>query len=154
MSVISTNPILFGGINILSVNGWLTTATDTFRYSKRDVTNLSLAHSNNSVTSSAFYKNKLVNVRGVIRVTGREQLDDSITQLRKILEPINQTLQLPVSGVQRRFVRTTVSNIVIANVNGGYAEIDIEIVASEPYNYSITTTELINIINLTSGNKS
>lgn len=154
MIVTIAEPIYFGGVNILSVPGWMTTGLDTFRYPKRDVSDFPLAHSNKSVTTSAFYKGKPVNVRGVIRLSGREALDDALSTLRKILEPINQTLQLPISGNQRRYLRTTVNNIAISNVNGGYAEVDIEFTTSDPYNYGIITTEVLNVINLTSGNKS
>lgn len=155
MSLIkTTDPIYFGGVDLNSISGWRTTDTDTYRYPKRDTTEFPIAYSNQQAITSAFYTERMLSISGVITSTGREALDDSISELRRILEPINQTLQLPVSGNQRIFNEVTVTNITISDVKGGYAAIDIELATTDPFNYSLTSVELLNIINLTSGNKS
>jgi phage-related protein len=85
-------------------------------------------------------------------VSGRDSLDTSISELRRILYPINKILQLPISDSQRKFINTTVSNIVISDVGGGYAAINIELSTSDPYNYDLVTTQALNVSNLnTSG---
>ena len=144
-----TAPIYFGGVDLNSVSGWLTTGTDTFRYPSRKVNNFNISQSNNSVTTSAFFEGRSVNIRGIIRVSGRELLDDSVSELRRILEPSNQVLQMPISGNQRKFNDVTVSNVVISDVNGGMARIDIEFKTSDPFNYALSTTESLNVSNLT-----
>jgi len=149
-----TDSILFDGVNLLSVAGWRTTGTDTYRYPKRDVKVLNLASSNDTATTSAFYAGRSINVRGVIARSSRELLDASITELKRILEKYNKTLELPISGERRQFYKTTVTNIMITDVGGGFAKIDIELATTEPFNYEITSTTLLNVANLTSGNKS
>lgn len=144
-----TSPIYFGGIDINSITGWITTGTDTFRYPSRQVNTFNLAQSDNSVTTSAYFAGRKINIRGMIRVSGRENLDDSISELRRILEPINQTLQLSVSGNERKFNDVTVSNVSISDVGGGMAKIEIELTASDPFNYALTTTQALNVSNLT-----
>lgn len=144
-----TTPIYFNGTDLNSIAGWITTGTDTFRYPNRKVNNFSISSSNNSVTTAAWFESRPINIRGTIRVYGRENLDDSIGELRRILEPINKVLQLPVSGCQRKFNNVTVKNVAITDVAGGMAMIDIEFITSDPFNYSLTTTQVLNISNLT-----
>lgn len=150
MSIMTiTDPIYFGGVNLNSINGWLTTGTDTFRYPTRKVNTFNLTQSDSSVTTSAFFTGRNINIRGIIRVYGRENLDDSLGELRRILEPINQVLQLSVSGNSRKFYNVTTSNISISDVSGGMALIEIEFITSDPFNYALTTTQALNISNLT-----
>lgn len=149
-----SDPVYFNGVDLNSITGWRTTGTDPHRFPQREVTNYSLANSNKSVTTSAFYTGKTINVSGIIAVNGRELLDSSIAELRRILQAENAVLQLPVFGEQRKYFKVTTKNIALKNMGGGYVEIDIEFTSSEIYNYSITSTELLNIVNLTSGIKS
>lgn len=148
------DPIFYGGINLLTVPGITITGIDTFRYPKRKVTTYSLANTNRSVTTSAFYDSRPINIRAIIARNTRTALDGSISRLRQILEPINQVLQLPFEGVPRQFVKTTVENIVLKDIAGGYIAVDIEIVSNDPYVYALTSTQLLSVANLTSGNKS
>lgn len=151
----TTDPIYFDSKNIVSlVPGWITTGTDPNRYPTRDVTKFHIAYTNRSKLTSAFFTDKAINISGIITRSGREELDQSISQLRKLLRPINKTLQLPVSGEQRQFYEATVKNIIVSGVKGGYASISIEFTAADPFNYALTSTELLNVVNLTSGDKS
>ena len=155
MSLIkTTDPIYFGGVNLLSVSGLSITGTDTFRYPNRDVKSFALTQTDKSVTTSAFYSSRPVNIRGIIVATGREDLDTSISELRNILEAKNQTLQLPVFGLQRQLKNVTVSNVAFQDTAGGYTGFDIEFNAADPFFYGTTLLEVLSVINLTSGNKS
>lgn len=147
------DPVYFGGIDLNSIDGWMTTRT-SYRYPNRNVTNYSLANQDDSVTTSAYFSSKIINLEGIIAVAEKELLETAISSLRNILDPINQVLQLPIAGEQRKYKKTTVSSIAITDSNGGYCEVDIEFVSSNYYSYSITTTEALGVVNLTSGNKS
>lgn len=153
-TIMVQEPVYFGAISLNTINGWMTTGVDTFRYPNRDVKNFPLAYTNNSLTTSAFYTGRPIHVRGVLMLTSRNELDDAIGELRVLLEPINQTLQIPVSGRQRQFYKVTVANISFADVKGGYISVDIEFTTTDPNSYETITTEALNIIALTSGNKS
>lgn len=155
MNVVMTQePVYFGGVSLNIINGWMTTGVDTFRYPNRDVKNYPLAYTNKSVTTSGFYKGRPINVRGVLMLTSRNELDTAIGELRALLEPINQTLQVPISGIQRKFNLVTVANIGFTNVAGGYIAVDIEFTTTDPFTYALQSTEVLNVLNLTSGNKS
>ena len=146
--------LLFNGVNLLSVAGSSFVGTDTFRYPKRNVTNSPLANADNSVTTSAFYQGKPVNIRLMIARNSRDDLDASISELRRLLEPINAVLQIPIQGTPRKYNECTVSNIACKDVAGGYISVDIEFLSADPTYYDITTTTLLSVANLTSGNKS
>ena len=155
MSTINmTDPVSFNGTDLNLIAGWRTTGTDTFRYPTRKLTNSSLAHTDKTITTSAYFTGRSIDVRGVITISGRELLDDSISELKRILQPINKTLQLPISGTQRVFSSVTVKNIIIQDVAGGFAKIDVEFATSDPHSYDLATTELLNALNLASGDKS
>lgn len=146
--------LLFNGVNILSVPGSMVTGIDTLRYPKRNVTNNRLANVDNSVTTSAFYDGKPVNIRLVITRSTRDDLDAAVSELRRILEPINAVLQIPIQGTPRKYNKCTVSNIAFKDVGGGYAAVDIEFLSSDPFYYDTTPSTMLSVANLTSGNKS
>lgn len=148
------DPVYFGGVDLNLIEGWQTTGTDPYRDAKRDVQSGVIAYTDLTKTTSMFYGGKPINVSGVITRTAREYLDQSISELKRILHPINQALRLYVAGELRQYNEVTVSNIAISDVAGGYAKVDIEFQTSDPYNYELITTEVLNVVNLTSGNKS
>lgn len=146
--------LLFNGVNLLSVPGSSFVGSDTFRYPKRDVTNSVLANADSSVTTSAFYQGRPVNIRLIITRSGRDDLDASISELRHILEPINAVLQIPIQGSPRKYNKCTVSNIAFKDIAGGYISVDIEFLSSDPFYYDINPSTMLSVANLTSGNKS
>lgn len=154
MSQMMNDPVTFGGNNLLNIPGLRLTGMDTFRFPSRDVKNYPLAYTSRSKTTSAFHYERSVNVRGVFSLHSRDDLDTSIGLLRMILDPINQTLRLPISGELRDFYEVTVKNIAIEDVAGGHARIDIEFGCADPHSHAITDTTLLSVSNLTSGNKS
>lgn len=154
MARTTTEPIIFAGTDILSVEGLFITGTDTYRFPSRKVTTSDLANANKGVTTSAFYSTRPITIRGIISRYSREQLDGSIGELRRILNPLNQTLTLPLESSQRDFYNTTLSNMTLSNAAGGYIEFSAEMIASDPHSYDTITTESLNIINITSGDKS
>ena len=149
-----SDPITFDGVDFNSIAGWMTTGTDTFLDAVRDVRNYHVKNTNESRTVSNYFESKKLTIRGIFAVSGREALDSSITRLKEITYEANKNLVLPIAGVPLQFENVTVENIVITNVAGGYAEIEINFVVGDPYSYATTTSELLNVINLASGNKS
>jgi len=154
MSIIKlSDPIKFNGVDITSVNGWTTTVTNPNRFAN-DVQNYGLSYSDSTTTTSAFLTRKNVNINGVIAVSGRELLETSISDLKRIVKGVNKDLIIAVSGEQRLYRQATIANISIMKIAGGYAEIELEFTVGDPYNYSQTNTEVLNRVNATSGNQS
>lgn len=156
MSIIkTTDPIYYNGYNILSyVPGWFTTGTDVNRLANKTVDTFDLPNNPYSATTNGTYNGKDIMISGILRTNGREALDSALSLLRRMFKVDNATLQLPVSGEQRYFYNCSVRSVVPENIKGGYAEITIMLHADDPYSYATSTTELLNIVNLTSGNKS
>lgn len=149
-----TDPIYFGGVNLLTVSGLTIAGYDPFRYPERRVTTNSVSTFDLSVTSSANFSGRPVNVRGIIARTSRELLDESIHELNRILKPIKQDLKMPIRGQQMLLKSVTVQNIAYKDVVGGYIQVDIEFFADDPVIYALTETAVLAVSNLTSGIKS
>lgn len=154
MSQMLDDEVKFGAYNLLSVPGLRITGIDTHREANNEITSFDLAFADKSVTTSSFQHNKPLNVRAVIARRNRDELDASIGLLKKILRPKNQTLRVPVEGSPRDFYEVTKQNIAFEDTNGGYTAVDIEFRCDDPYSHDITSTTLLNVSNLTSGNKS
>ena len=150
----TTNVISFNGTDLNTIQGWITTKTTTYRYPERSVFTNDLLNTDDSITSNAYFKGGRIIVEGVIRGSGRELLDERISQLKKILKPINKDLILPVSGIQRKYIEATVNNIAISDVQGGYCAVSIEFVTAEPYNRATVATTVLDVANVGSGNVS
>lgn len=149
-----TEPVYFNGTSLQSIEGLTITGVDTFRYPNRDVQNSSLAFVDSSITTSAYFNSKPINIRGVIAVQGREILDTRIDSLRQVLDGSNKVLKVIVEESYRLFNKCTVKNIAFSNQAGGYIEFDSEFVSADPHSFNTVTTELLNVINLTDGLKS
>lgn len=148
-----TDPVYFNSIDLNLVPGVTWTGFDTFRTPTRDIKNYSLAYENSSVTPSAFYTNKKINLRGVITRSTRDLFDASLDTLRQYIDNREATLKLPQSGAYRQYT-ATVSNIGISGIAGGFGEVDIEFLCSDPFGYDTSTTTVLSVSGLTSGNKS
>lgn len=147
-------PIIYNGTNILTeISGWFTTGTTTYRYPARTVNIYDLPDSDKSAYTSSYANGRDVNISGVIRTNSRGSLDEAISKLYAMFASNDVTLELPVGGEQRYFYEVSVKNIVVADVAGGYAAVNIELHADDPYSYATTTTELLNVVNVTSGSR-
>lgn len=146
--------IRFNDVSLYTVEGLKFVSSDPNRFQNRRVKNEPLANSNYSVTTSAFYSGRVVNLKFYIALSGRELLDASITKLRQLTNGVNKTLVMPIQNSSYIFYNVTLNNFALSNVSGGYAEINMEFISADPYYYSSIDTELLNVINLTSGNKS
>lgn len=149
----NNSPILFNGVDILTVEGLQRTSISPHRFQNRNVTNTALANYDGSSTSSAWYSNRILNIGVIIAVSGRELMDASIAHLRKILQPLNMTVIIPIEDEVRELKEVTLSNFTVGNIKGGYCEIDIELTCADPFSYDLLTTELLNALNLTSGDR-
>lgn len=150
----NTEPIYFDSVDLNSITGWLTTSTVSYRHPQRVVSRFGLVNNDNAIVDSAYYNGSTVTIEGIITADGRENLDSSISELKELLEPINVDLELMISGERRKYIETTMTNIVISDVNGGYAKISIEFATKENVSRSISATSLYSVANLTSGDVS
>lgn len=154
MSQMMDDEVKFGAYNLLSVPGLRITGVDTHREASNDIKSFDLAYTDRSVTTSSFQHSRPLNIRAVITRRNRDELDASIGILKKILRPKKQVLRLPVEGAPRDFYDVTKQNIGFEDTAGGYTALDIEFKCDDPYSHAITATTLLNVANLTSGNKS
>lgn len=149
-----TDEILFDNFNLLSISNVHLSSTDPNRFPTRKVHNSPLANTDGSVTTSAFFEGRVVNISLYITELNRELLDDAISTLRRRTNGVNKTLKMPISSAYRNFYNVTLQNMAISNIKGSYAEINLEFLASDPFSYDVITTEVQNVLNLTSGDKS
>lgn len=148
------NPVTFDGVDLNSVEGLIITKVDPHRLPKRRVTSYDLANFNGSATTSAFYGGRDITISASIRRPSRELLDASISELRRIADPLNKTLRVPMESSYRDFYNVTLNNMSLQDMNGGYVAATLEFNASDLYSYDTVTTELLNALNLTSGDRS
>ena len=147
-------PIKFNNFNINSIEGWTTTSIDSFRYSSRDLRTNSIARTNKTATSSAFFSGKKLTIGGTLATSSKDVLEQTINIIKYKLQPINKILEIPVANTILQYKEATVANIIVGNQNGGYADISIEFTCSEPYGYETNTTTMLSVSALTSGNVS
>lgn len=148
------DPISFGGVNLKTVEGLTVTGSSTYRFASRKLQNYGIAYQNRSTTTSAFKSGKTINISCVIARSSRSGFDNSLDQLAYLTDPKNQTLLIPVRGSYYEYHEVTLSNMAVSNVKGGYGEIDLEFIAADPHSYDTITTEVLNMLNVTSGDKS
>lgn len=147
------DPVIFNGADINAIDGVQVTAINPFRFQNRTVTNNDLAFADGSSTSSAFYGKRVINITAIIAQSTRNLMETSLAEIRRVLNPVNKTMSLPFENQYRYVYECTLSNLTISDVAGGYCKVELEITAADPFSYDKITTELLNVVNLTSGDK-
>lgn len=146
--------VTFGNKRLQSVEGLMVTRIDNNSFPQRNLNSFSLANADGGTTSSAFFGSRNITISAVIARQSRELLDQSISNLREIVDKVNQTLRLPVESTHRDYRNVTLSSMSLQDSSGGYTSITLGFVASDVFGYDTISTELLNVVNLTSGNKS
>lgn len=131
----------FNGVNLTTVSGLMVVATNPYRPPKRDLNITKLAAADKSVNSSAYYRNKKLNITVEIGRNTRELLDDSIDTLLALLQPRESALVLSVGAGTRQWT-ATYANMSFSDVLGGHAVIDIEFEAADGMGVDTASTSL------------
>lgn len=124
-----------------SVPGLEVIATDPYRFPNRELNTSPLANSDKSVNSSAYYKDKKLNVRVEIGRNTRELLDDSIDTLYSILQGRAKALVLSYGSSTRQWY-ATLANVAFTDILGGHATLDIEFECADPIGTDVNSTSL------------
>jgi hypothetical protein len=151
MSYIS-NPVLFNGTNLETVEGLTVLATDPYRPPKRTIHMSDLIRTDKSVHNSANSSQRLIAIRVGITRTSRELLQASIDTLMRIIQPINKILLVP-QGTGRRKYYCTYSDSDVDKDGGSYIEITLLFECSDRNGYNENPTLLASITGYTSANR-
>lgn len=137
----------FNGNDFASaVPGLRILATNTYVPSTRTLTNTPVARANKSVTSSAFNRERRLQVTVSIGQDTRELLDLAIDKLKTILQGLEKTLILDYGGGLRQWTATWDNNMAFSDMAGGHATIVIPFIAADGHGYDTSTTSLVNSI--------
>lgn len=135
--------VSFNGLDFEnSVPGLRIVITDPYRAPNRTVTTNKIARTNKSVTSSAFFNDKKINITVEIGVNTRELMDVAIDQFKAILQAKEATLITTYGTVTRQYT-ATMDNFSITGVAGGHSTIDVEFECADPYGYDTALTTLV-----------
>lgn len=115
--------------------------TDPYRYPQRNLANLVLANSDKSVTSSAYFESKKINIQAEIGQDTRELLDAAIDTLYQYLAGIEKALVIS-SGSGTRSWTATLENISITDALGGHAVVEIQFLCADPFGRDVNSTSL------------
>lgn len=138
----SAPAVSFNGIDWAStVPGLKIIISDPYRQPNRTVTTNPLARNNKSVTSSAFWTDKKLNVTVEIGQNTRELLDIAIDTFKSILNGLEKTILLNYGNGTRQWTGT-VDNFTPSDVQGGHGTFDVEFELADPYGYDTATTAL------------
>ena len=132
----------FNGYDLATyVTGLQIVATDPYRMPTRELNTDKIANTDKSVTSSAFYKEKKINITCDIARNTRALLDDSIDQLNLILQAREATLVVTFGSSTRQWT-ATLANIAMTDPQGGYARVTLEFECANGIGQDVNSTTL------------
>lgn len=152
MALTPTQPVTFNGILLSSVSNFTVLDTDPFRPPARSLVSNQLANFNASAVTSALYKERKVHVIGALQRDGKSGLEQGIRDLQALLQGRNKLLVFNQAGTQTEYT-ATMSNLAVTERAGGYGEIDIEFICSDPYGYNVTSTTVATVTAHTTNTK-
>lgn len=135
--------VTFNGTSLTTVSGLEVIATDPHRPAPRTLNMDELAQTDKSSVSNAFYYNRKIHVMCTINRTTKANLQSSLRDLEAILQAVEATLNFSIAGVSTDFTATK-SNLSVSNMSGGFCEVDIEFICSNPTGYANSSTTLYN----------
>lgn len=137
--------VAFNSVGIESlVEGLKILSVDAFRPLERTNTQSRLARSNLSKLLSSYYYNRKIVVRATIGSdTGKPGMEAMMDTLQAALQGQEKVLAVSQAGAIRNYT-ATLSGITVNEYFGGYAEIDIVFICSDPFGYDANDTTLLN----------
>lgn len=149
-----TEPVYVDAKDLNDINGLLITSYSTYTPPANNLYVLSVPLYDRSVAVSRNEQSKKINIKGIIRTNDRTQLEDSLDTLNRYVKKLNVLLNVPLRNDRYEYRNTSYSNMVISNVKGGMAEIDIEFICTDPHSYATTLSIAKGTTNLTASNQS
>lgn len=143
-------PILYDSLDLNDIEGVQVTGYDTFRPPTNDLKFFDVVLADRGVAVTRNEHNRRINVRLIIARKGRELFEDTLDTLNRRIKKINKTLEVPLRNSRYEFRNVTYENMTISEVKGGFAEVDITFVASDPYSHALTLSTALVSTNLTS----
>lgn len=132
----------FAGYDLeANVPGLKVVSTDPYRFPTRALITSRIANTDKSVTSSANYTDKKLNVTVEIGRDTRELLEASLDTLNSILQGHEQALVVPWATSTRQWL-ATLDNIAATDVLGGHGTFDLEFECADPIGSDVTSTQL------------
>lgn len=129
-------PIIYNGVDFNTVQGLTILGYDTFRPAANELNTYDIVLSDKAVATSRNEHRKKINIRMNIARSGRELLEESLDDLNGIVKQLNKTLDVPLRNDRYIYRNTSYSNMSISNVQGGYAEIEVELETTDPFSYA------------------
>lgn len=112
-----------------------------------------IANADKSVVSGANWHSKRIEIIGVISNTDKSGMETTIGTILSKCQELNKVLQLPYGGETKQFT-ASYETIEVRNPVGGFAEIGITFLATDPFAYDTTYTTVVTSNNLTTNNQS
>lgn len=133
--------VTFNGVDLSTVTGLTIIGTDPQTPAPRSLNISELARSDQSKVSAGFYFSRKIHVLATISRASKSDLQSSMRELEGILQGIEKLLVLDVAGTSTEFIATK-ANISESNRAGGFVELDIEYICSNPTGYAVSATTL------------
>lgn len=142
-------PLTFNGNDLNTIPGLQITMTAPYQPPTRELTVFSIASADRSATTSAYFVRKDIPCQMVIRRNSKALMEQSLDTLMGMLRATNADLLIGQSGGVRRYVSATADAISTNGNTGGYIEIDLKFVCSEPLGTDNFITSLLTQLNVT-----
>lgn len=133
--------VYFNGSN-LALNGIFIQDIDINQVPIRAPENYRLARSHGSKLVSAFYTQKPISISGAFVNLTQSAFETTRDNLLTLLQATDAILYTDVAGVARQFLNVFVNEVTIAEFAGGYAKLEINFIADDPFGYATGYTTL------------
>lgn len=152
MSIINYNAS-FDGVQLTSIAGLTILRTDAFNVAKRKIDQPLIARNHKSALTGAFYTEKNITVRVCIQTASRDNTEQNIDSLIKILQGLKKDLVVAQSKTTRRYI-CTLADVVVQSGGTSYWEADLVFTCVDRFGYDTAYTAIANLTGIASGIRS
>jgi predicted phage tail component-like protein len=153
MSLLNKRSVFYNSYDLENISGFTITEINSYSAPSRDLKINALASADGVVVSGDNYNQKRIIIKGVITLTTRELMEQSIEEIKGRLNYREAILKLNQSSTTREYT-ATYETLEISDVAGGFCNVVINFVCSDPLGYSPNRTTLLTALNLTTTNQS
>lgn len=149
----NTQQVKYNGYDLDLIDYFTITGVTSYAPPNRNVNPNKLAEADKSVITSDYYSHKIIEVKGYIHAPSKASLELVMDTLNGKLDYREQDLVIPQSGTFREYT-ATMQNIAVSEQGGGFAEVLIVFMCSDPFGYETTYTTALTVSNQTTNNTS
>lgn len=146
------NLATFNNVLFTSVPGLTVLATNPYLPPKRKLSIDSLARSDKSKLSSAFYTGRQIAVRVGISRTSRALVEQSLDALMALLQAYEKELVLSQAGSVRKYF-CTLADVVAVKSGGSYLELNLIFECSDSFGYDTGYSTALSLSGVTSSTR-